>query len=167
MAYEEPPFNIIHETDVYEIRHYVNRLAVQATNNKQNSTFRMLFNYISGKNTNSEKIKMTTPVTQLNENSDMVMQFYLPETFTEETAPTPTDPRVKLVTIKEGYYAVIQYSGRNTYNRFIKYTKILHKALIKDGINMNEIPIKASYNGPFTLPILRRNEAMYSINWKQ
>ena len=167
MAYEEPPFNIIHETDVYEIRHYVNRLAVQATNNKQNSTFRMLFNYISGKNTNSEKIKMTTPVTQLNENSDMVMQFYLPETFTEETAPTPTDPRVKLVTIKEGYYAVIRYSGRTTNQNFNKHKKILKDNLIEDKIKIVGPAIKAIYNGPFTLPILRRNEVMYLIDWKK
>ena len=48
MAYEESPFNIIHQTDVYEIRHYVDRLAVQATYTSQNSSFRNLFNYISG-----------------------------------------------------------------------------------------------------------------------
>jgi len=32
---------------------------------------------------------------------------------------------------------------------------------------MNEIPIKASYNDPYTLPILRRNETMFSIDWKE
>ena len=63
MAYEEPPFNIVHQTEVYEIRHYVDRLAVQATYNNQDSNFRMLFNYISGANVNSEKIFVVTQTT--------------------------------------------------------------------------------------------------------
>ena len=86
MAYEESPFNIVHQTDVYEIRHYVDRLAVQATNTNQDSSFRNLFNYISGANIDSEKINMTTPVTQSEKSSEMVMQFYLPSKFTKKTA---------------------------------------------------------------------------------
>ena len=74
MAYEEPSFKIVHQTDVYEIRQYGNRLAVQANYTNQNSSFRNLFNYISGANADSEKIKMTIPVTQFEENSEMVMQ---------------------------------------------------------------------------------------------
>ena len=64
MAYEEAPFNIVNQTDVYEIRHYADRLAVQVTYANQNNGFQKLFNYISGANIDSEKVKMTTPVTQ-------------------------------------------------------------------------------------------------------
>ena len=167
MAYEESPFNIVHQTDVYEIRHYVDRLAVQATYTSQNSSFRNLFNYISGANTNSEKIKMTTPVTQSEENSKMVMQFYLPSKFTNKTVPVPTDPKVELITIKEGYYAVIKYSGRLTDKNFKKHKKILKENLIEDKIKIIGSAIKATYNGPFTLPILRRNEVMFHVDWKK
>ena len=167
MAYEESPFNIVHQTDVYEIRHYVDRLAVQATYTSQNSSFRNLFNYISGANTNSEKIKMTTPVTQSEENSKMVMQFYLPSKFTNKTVPVPTDPKVELITIKEGYYAVIKYSGRLTDKNFKKHKKILKENLIQDEIEIIGSAIKATYNGPFTLPMLRRNEAMFHVDWKK
>ena len=167
MAYEESPFNIIHQTDVYEIRHYVDRLAVQATYTNQNSSFRMLFNYISGENIDSEKVKMTTPVTLSEESSEMVMQFYLPSKFTKKTAPVPTDSGVKLITIEEGYYAVIKYSGRITDKNFDKHMKILRKNLIEDKIEIIGPAIKAFYNGPFTLPILRRNEAMFHVDWKK
>ena len=167
MAYEESPFNIVHQTDIYEIRHYVDRLAVQATYTNQNSSFRNLFNYISGANIDSEKIQMTTPVTQSAKSSEMVMQFYLPSKFTKKTAPVPTDPRVKLITIEEGHYAVIKYSGRLTDNNFNKHKKILKENLIEDKIEIIGPAIKATYNGPFTLPMLRRNEAMFHVDWRK
>ena len=167
MAYEELPFNIVHQTDVYEIRHYADRLAVQATYTNQDSSFRNLFNYISGANIDSEKIQMTTPVTQSEESSEMVMQFYLPSKFTKKTAPVPTDPRVELITIEEGHYAVIKYSGRLTDKNFNKHKKILKDNLIEDKIEIIGSAIKATYNGPFTLPMLRRNEAMFHVDWKK
>ena len=167
MAYEESPFNIVHQTDVYEIRHYVDRLAVQATYTNQNSSFRNLFNYISGANIDSEKIQMTTPVTQSEETSEMVMQFYLPAKFTKKTAPVPTDSRVELITIEEGHYAVIKYSGRLTDKNFNKHKKILKENLTEDKIEIIGPAIKATYNGPFTLSFLRRNEAMFHVNWEK
>ena len=167
MAYEESPFNIVHQTDIYEIRHYVDRLAVQATYTNQDSSFRNLFNYISGANIDSEKIKMTTPVTQSEESSEMVMQFYLPSKFTKKTAPVPTDSRVELITIEEGHYAVIKYSGRLTDKNFNKHKKILKENLTEDKIEIIGPAIKATYNGPFTLPMLRRNEAMFHVDWRK
>ena len=166
MAYEEPSFNIVFQNDVYEIRYYVERLAVEANYSNQNSSFRNLFNYISGENIDTKKIKMTTPVTQFQENSKMVMQFYLPSNFKKDTAPIPTDPKVKLITIEEGYYAVIKYSGRLTDKNFNKYKNILKVNLIDDKVKILGPAIKAIYNGPFTLPILRRNEAMFLVDWK-
>ena len=167
MAYEESPFNIVHQTDVYEIRHYVDRLAVQATYTNQDSSFRNLFNYISGANIDSEKIKMTTPVTQSEESSEMVMQFYLPSKFTKKTAPVPTDSRVELIVIEEGHYAVTKYSGRLTNKNLNKHKKILKENLIEDKIEIIGPAIKATYNGPFTLPMFRRNEVMFLIDWKK
>ena len=109
---------------------------------------------------------MTTPVTQSEESSEMVMQFYLPSKFTKKTAPTPTDPKVKLITIEGGYYAVIKYSGMASNNNFIKHKNILEGELKKNNILILGPPIKATYNSPFTLPMLRRNEAMFEIDIK-
>ena len=38
-------------------------------------------------------------------------------------------------------------------------------SLSKDNINFIEPAIRATFNGPFTLPILRRNEVMMKINY--
>ena len=106
---EESPFNIVHQTDVYEIRNYSDRLAIQVNYTNQDWGFRRLFNYISGSNidstkinmttpvTQSTKISMTTPVTQSNENGVKVMQFYLPSNFTKKNAPVPSDNELKLI----------------------------------------------------------------------
>ena len=179
MAYEEATYSIVYQNDVYEIRNYSDRLAIQVNYTNQDSGFRRLFNYISGSNidstkinmttpvTQSTKISMTTPVTQSNENGVKVMQFYLPSKFTKKTAPVPTDPRVELITIEEGYYAVIKYSGRLTDKNFNKHKKILKENLIEDKIEIIGPAIKATYNGPFTLPMLRRNEVMFHVDWKK
>ena len=64
MAYEEPKYNIIKTYQEFEIRKYDDRLAVEIEYSNEDSGFRYLFKYIAGANTNSDKIKMTIPVTQ-------------------------------------------------------------------------------------------------------
>ena len=167
MANEEAPYNVVHKTDIYEIRHYSDRLVVQVINKGDNNSFRKLFNYISGANNNSEKINMTVPVTQAIEDNESFMQFYLPSKYNKETTPIPTNSDVEIVTIKEGYFAVIKYSGRSSDKNFKKYSIILKEKLLEDKIVIKGTGIKATYNSPFTLPILRRNEAMFSIVWNK
>ena len=166
MANEEAQYDIAHKTDIYEIRHYSDRLVAQVINKGDNNTFRKLFNYISGANNNSEKIKMTVPVTQAVEDDELFMQFYLPSKFNKETTPIPTNPDIEIATIKEDYFAVIKYSGRSSDKNFEKYSKILKQKLLEDEILIKGSAIKATYNGPFTLPLFRRNEAMFNVDWK-
>ena len=166
MAVEEVEYEVIKENEVYEIRKYSDRLAIETLSTNQNSGFRKLFNYISGKNQKNEEIKMTAPVTQVKKNGKMTMQFYLPSKFNKENTPSPSSPDVKLLDIKGGYYAVIKYSGRASDSNFIKHKDILEEELKKNNILILGPPIKATYDGPFTLPILRRNEAMFEIDIK-
>jgi hypothetical protein len=165
MATEEVKFDIVHENEIYEIRKYSDRLVVQAINNKDSGTFRKLFNYISGENNSSKKIEMTTPVTQMKKNNASFMQFYLPSEFNKKTTPIPTNSDVEIMLIKEGYFAVIRYSGRSSDKNFIKYTEILREKLLEDKILINGSAIKATYNPPWTLPLFRRNEVMFNVKW--
>ena len=165
MAYEEASYDIVHKTNTYEVRHYPDRLVVQIVNKGDNNSFRKLFNYIAGGNKNSEKIEMTTPVTQAIEDDELFMQFYLPSNYDKKTIPIPSNPDVEIVTMKGGYFAAIKYSGRSSDKNFVKHSKILKEKLLEDKIKIKGPPIKATYNGPFTLPAFRRNEAMYNIEW--
>ena len=179
MALEEPKYQILKSNGKYEVRKYNDRLAVEVEYSSEDSGFRYLFNYISGENTQSEKVNMTVPVTQSvkidmtapvtqsKEDGKMVMQFFLPSKFTFETAPNPTNNRVSLVVLEGGVYAVIKYSGRLTDKNFQKHYEELKDYLIKDKINFIEPAIKATYDGPFTLPVLRRNEVMMKISYNE
>tara|TARA_Y100000389_G_C17187542_1_gene377180 strand:- start:72 stop:641 length:570 start_codon:yes stop_codon:yes gene_type:complete len=166
MAYEEANYDVIKKNEIYEIRKYSDRLAIETEISNQGSSFRKLFNYISGDNENNEEIKMTTPVTQVEKKGSMTMQFYLPSRFNKDNIPSPSNSDIKILNIKGGYYAVITYSGRASDKNFIKYKNILEKELIKNDIPILSPPIKATYNSPFTLPMNRRNEAMFEINIK-
>ena len=166
MAYEEANYITVNENDIYEVRKYNERLAIQVNYTSEKPGFRRLFNYISGSNTNSTKINMTVPATQFNENESMVMQFFLPSNFTKKSAPEPSDKELKLITIEQGYYAVIKYSGRLTDKSFNKHKGLLKDSLLKNNIEILSSAIRATYNAPFTLPFLRRNEVMYRVIWK-
>ncbi len=165
MANEESKYNIVESNDIYEIRKYSDRLAVQVVKTNQNNSFRMLFDYISGNNKTNEEIKMTTPVTQMQKDGNMTMQFYLPLKFNKDNVPNPLRNDLEIVIIKGGYYAVIRYSGRASDKNFIKHKEYLERELKKDNILIVSPPIRATYNSPFTLPMLRRNEAMFRVNW--
>ena len=123
-----------------------------------------MFNYISGDNETNEEINMTVPVTQMEKKGTMTMQFYLPSKFNKDNVPNPSSSDVEIINIEGGYYAAIRYSGRASNKNFIKHKEILENELKKDNISIVGPAIKATYNGPFTLPMLRRNEAMFEVN---
>ena len=163
MANEEAKYEVVKKNEIYEIRKYSDRLAVETSRAGIDSNFRKLFNYISGRNDAQEKIEMTTPVTQVEKNGNMTMQFYLPSKFNSDNVPNPSRDDVRIVNIEGGYYAVLRYSGRASDGNFIKHKEILEKELNKKNISIISPPIRATYDGPFTLPMNRKNEAMFKV----
>ena len=163
MAADEVKFTMVSKSVLYEIRKYSDRLVVETKASDQSSGFRKLFKYISGDNKDKKEIKMTTPVTQTEKNGNMTMQFYIPAEFNKNNIPDPNNSEVKVLNIKGGYYATIVYSGRASDSNYVKHRDILEDQLKKHKISIISKPIRATYNSPFTLPILRRNEVMFKI----
>ena len=58
MAYEESNYEIVKKNEIYEIRKYSDRLAVETIEHNQNSGFRKLFNYITGNNKTNEELSL-------------------------------------------------------------------------------------------------------------
>ena len=176
IALEETSYRVITANQIYEIREYDDRLAVQASQkNGQNMAFRKLFKYISGSNISSTKIEMTTPVaqsvkiemttpvTQKFQDGEIMMNFFLPRKFQLKTVPQPLSEDLSIVVVKGGKYAVIKYSGRSTFKNFEKHSKLLLEALSVNKITTLDDPIKATFNGPLTPFFVRRNEVMIRI----
>ena len=177
MSYEEPEYSIVKKTDVYEIRQYKQRTVAEVTYGEEDIGFRVLFDYISGANKGSKEVEMTIPVTQSKEidmtapvtqsmtDGKMSMRFFLPMQYSKLNAPEPNDERVRIIDLPAEYFAVISYSGFASDGNFEEHYTELKAALDKDGMVIKGPPIKATYNSPFTLPFLRRNEAMYPLEW--
>ena len=177
MSYEEPEYSIVKKTDVYEVRQYKKRTVAEVTYGEEDSGFRVLFDYISGANKGSKEVEMTIPVTQSKEidmtvpvtqsttDGKMSMRFFLPMQYSKQNAPEPNDERVRIIDLPAEYFAVISYSGFASESNFEEHYTELKAALDKDGMVIKGPPIKATYNSPFTLPFLRRNEAMYPLEW--
>ena len=177
MSYEEPEYNIVKKTDVYEVRQYKKRTVAEVIYGEEDSGFRVLFDYISGANKGSKEVEMTIPVTQSKEidmtvpvtqsttDGKMSMRFFLPMQYSKQNAPEPNDERVRIIDLPAEYFAVISYSGFASDGNFEEHYTELKAALDKDGMVIKGPPIKATYNSPFTLPFLRRNEAMYPLEW--
>ena len=163
MATEQLKYQTLDVNEIYEIRKYSDRLVIETETSNQNSSFRKLFNYISGSNEKNQEIKMTAPVTQIEKNGNMTMQFYLPSEFDKSNVPNQSNSEVKILNMKGGYFAAITYSGRASDKNFLKHKEILENKLKEDNISILSPPIRATYNSPFTLPMLRRNEVMFEI----
>jgi hypothetical protein len=177
MSYEEPEYSVVKKTDVYEVRKYEKRTVAEVNYGEEDSGFRVLFDYISGANKGSKEVEMTIPVTQSKEidmtvpvtqsttDGKMSMRFFLPKQYSKQNAPEPDDERVRIIDLPAEYFAVISYSGFASDGNFEEHYTELKVALDKDGMVIKGPPIKATYNSPFTLPFLRRNEAMYPLEW--
>ena len=165
MSYQEPEYSIVKKTDVYEVRQYKKRTVAEITYEEEDSGFRVLFDYISGANQGSKGVEMTIPVTQSTTIGKMSMRFFLPIQYSKQNAPQPNDERVRIIDLPAEYFAVISYAGFASDGKFEEHYTELKAALDKDGMIITGPPIKATYNSPFTLPFLRRNEAMYPLEW--
>ena len=186
-GYEQPSYDVVEQiNDAVEVRRYAPRLAaeavVEASNERagRNDSFRMLFDYISGANAGQTKVAMTTPVSvgQASEKIAMTtpvetrtsgdgrysMRFFLPAEFTAETAPQPTDERVRIIEVPAETVAVLRYSGQRDAGEFARQRAALMQALSTTGWTPVGEPVGLYYDPPWTLPFLRRNEIAIGVD---
>lgn len=185
MALEMPKYEVIGREGDIEFRQYAPYLVAETVIENArsqdaagNEGFRRLFRYIAGANTGSakiamtapvsqqptsERIAMTAPVSQSSSASGYAVSFVVPSSYTAETVPQPTDPRVSIREVPGRTVAVLRFAGRWTDATYAREEQRLLAALADLGIEAAGEPEYARYNGPFTLPFLRRNEIIVPV----
>ena len=191
MAIEEPNYELVKSYPEFELRHYEPFLVAETDvdgdfDEAGNQAFRILAAYIIGENKSQakmemtapvnqrpateegEKMAMTAPVTQRQKGDDgsgtFVLSFVMPSGYSLDSLPVPLDPRVLLREEPAKLMAVRSYSGRWTEANYRENESLLLAAVEKAGLTPVAAPVYARYNSPFSLPFLRRNEAMVEVS---
>ena len=186
---KQPKYEVLEVLgEAIEVRRYAPRIAAQsivkAASDREArvSKFNVLFRYISGRYDGGSKIAMTVPVENriaapqgakiamttpvdaesLGDNR-YAMRFFLPREYTAETAPKPLDQRAEIITLPEGTFAAIRFSGAWSQQLFVEKRGVLLNALR----NSTWYPVSDAttffYDPPFTPPFLRRNEVAVRV----
>ena len=180
---EQTQYTVLEFKKGYEIRSYPSHIVAQTTvqgsyQRALSQGFRIVAGYIFGGNISKQRIAMTAPVVAQKQSVSIAMTapvvagiegdshiiaFGMPRSYTLSTLPTPTDYRVKIVTIPKKKMAVIRFSWMRTDVRVHAKTHELLDALKKDHIVAIGEPQYAEYDAPWTLPWMKRHEVMIEI----
>ena len=180
----EAKYSTVKKENTFSIRDYQPLIEAQITvadgdyKTAVNKGFRELFKYITGANTvnqsismttpalieqKSQNIKMTAPVLINSDNNSWTIAFVLPDNYTIETTPKPTNKKIKIIVKPQAKMAVISFSGFMNRDSIDDNTQKL-KAWIEDNnLEMIGEPMAAGYNPPWTIPFLRTNEVMVAV----
>ena len=179
-GYEQLPYTVIDTVGKVEIRQYPERLVAEVADMKDDSeAFTVLFRYISGQNGANQNVAMTTPV-QVDKGAKKIamtapvetsnsgdnatsMRFFLPRSFSVDSAPKPNDPRIRIFNLPEETLAVITYSGSGSVEHFRTKSERLAEALADSKWTPISTPSFFGYDPPFAIPFLRRNEAIVRV----
>ncbi|MDQ0770370.1 hypothetical protein QF031_003119 [Pseudarthrobacter defluvii] len=186
---EQQPYELVRRYPHFELRRYPDFAVAEVTvtadfDRAGNAAFRHLFNYISGNNAAREKLAMTAPVLQEQAPQKLAMTapvlqsgplpgtggpaeftvaFVLPAGVTAETAPVPTDPKVRVRAVPGSLAAVLGFSGRGSAHAFEKRNNGLQAALTLAGLTPVGPPRFARFDPPFKPWFLRHNELVQDV----
>ena len=181
---EQARYTVIDKSGAIEIRDYDRKIIAETevSGTREDAIrqgFRIIADYIFGKNISSGKMAMTAPVMQKSgEKTAMtapVMQegkssgpwkvsFIMSSSYTIETLPRPSNNAVILKQIEAKRYAVIRFSGSPTQEKLISEQAQLEHFIAQKNLKALSAPTYAFFNPPWTLPLLRRNEIMIEVD---
>jgi hypothetical protein len=175
----------------YAAQIYAETLIEGATwNETLNEGFSRLASYIFGDNAPAEKLAMTSPVltslnvaaaarrstgktswkppavaslSELNGPGTRTMAFVMPGDRSLASLPAPSDQRVKLRSIPAGRVATLRFRGRYGGDLPAQKRNELLFLLKCAGLKATSEVWFAGYDGPSTLPLLRRNEVLVEL----
>jgi hypothetical protein len=159
-----------------------------ASGDASGEAFKLLFAYIAGANAANSRVAMTAPVQQAAapegsapervamtapvqtarvaqdgaQGGALVMRFFLPQAVADRP-PRPLDPRVQVVTLPAATIASLRFSGRLDAAAEAAQRRALADRLAATDWRPVGEPYLLSYDPPFTIPFLRRNEVAVEV----
>tara|TARA_B100000787_G_scaffold116585_1_gene87070 strand:- start:310 stop:1425 length:1116 start_codon:yes stop_codon:yes gene_type:complete len=161
----EENYTVIKKLEDIEIRQYKNSIYasyIPKNEKERNNSFKKVASFIFGDNTSNKKISMTSPVV-IKIHNDYEMAFLMPEQYSLENLPRPSNKEINIYTEPGVLKACIEYSGYT--NNSVENKKIneLKKILLKYSYNHENDFEVLVYNSPFDF-LNRRNEITVTIN---
>lgn len=183
MAVEEAKYSLLLKESDFELRAYAPQVLAEtrvtgSLEDAGDQAFRKLFRYISGHNTASQKIAMTSPVSQQSGGQKIAMtapvsqeqrdgqwavSFMMPANFTPESTPQPTNPEVYLRSVPSRTIAAVRYSGFWSEEGYAEHKQKLSAWIEEQGWQQSGEAVWARYNPPFMPWFLRRNEVLIPV----
>lgn len=178
--FEQPHYEVLVSDGHREIRRYnpVTMATVSATGSYEQATesaFTRLADYTftqtgslpgpaAGSPEMREPIAMTAPVLHQKSRGGWTLSFVLPDPLSLESAPRPSDSGITLQTVPARLLACLRYSGTNDEKKIEEYSKQLLAWIEKNGtFRATGEVLCAQYDGPHTIPFLRRNEIQIPV----
>jgi hypothetical protein len=171
MAIEQPTYKVLSSKNGIEVRDYDEYWVAEChvanvadLSQASSRAFGRLFNYISGENSASQKIAMTSPVQQIPSETGWLVSFVVPKDVSLGEIPAPANSTISIRKVNAGKYAALEYSGLWNDKKFASKSEELLNACAKSGISGVGPVSSAVYNPPFMPPFLRRNEVLVRIS---
>ena len=162
---EVQAYQVLEDLPGFQLRRYAPHTIVTkpmpgSLSQSGSQAFGYLADYIFGNNSERMKIAMTAPVLQQRTGSGFEVSFVMPKDMTQPPQPN-TDLRISQV--EEKLMAATKFSGTASESLFESKAKKLLDALTKAGFAPISEVVFARYDGPWTLPMLRRNEVLVEV----
>lgn len=168
---EHQRYDVVQTYPDFEVRRYPAHVVAETRvrgsfEGVGNTSFRRLVGFIGGRNTSSEKVAMTAPVIQSEEEEagSYVVSFVMPADFDLPRTPEPTDPDVTLRRVKAHTAAALRFSGRWSRGRYEEHAQRLSADLASAGIEVAGPPAFARFDPPWTPWFLRHNEVVVPVH---
>ena len=184
----EPAYTTVRTIGPVAVRRYAARIAAETTVDgdeiqARRIGFERLAGYIFGANGGRRTVAMTAPVAQsasggqarrsiamtapVDQASAAAgtwrIRFFMPAGETIATLPHPDRADVTLVTVPPETVAVLRYAGTPTEKAVREAGATLLHRLAGSGFSAEGAPFAWFYDPPWTIPMLRRNEAVVRV----
>jgi len=186
MAIESPRYQTVYKDNKFEIREYDEYILAEVEidgdfGSALQKGFRVLADYIFGKNTSKAHIDMTVPVTEQTVSSEKIdmtapvtsssieegrkyrIGFTMPSKYTLETLPEPVHKKISFRKVSKHKTAALRFSGNLNSKLATRKAKELETWLEENKYSKKGDFIFAQYNPPWIPGFFRRNEVLTEV----